>query len=188
MTENTRRQATVGVMGSGKERWEALAAPLGEALARAGVNLLTGGGQGVMASVTQAFCAVPDRAGRCIGVVPTEAIDGGRGGYAPLPGYPNAFIEIPIVSPLSRHTPDAPPDALSRNHINILSSDVVVALPGNHGTRDEIALALRFGRPVILHGDAALFADIAADVPRAASLADVMQFVQTSLAALRTAR
>lgn len=37
-----------------------------------------------------------------------------------------------------------------RNIINVLSSDVVVACRGSGGTLSEIALALRFERPVIL--------------------------------------
>jgi len=37
-----------------------------------------------------------------------------------------------------------------RNIINVLSSDVVVACRGTGGTLSEIALALRFGRPVVL--------------------------------------
>ena len=39
-----------------------------------------------------------------------------------------------------------------RNIINVLSSDVVVACPGSGGTMSEIAMALRFGRRVILLG------------------------------------
>ncbi len=38
----------------------------------------------------------------------------------------------------------------ARNVVNILSSHVVVACRGNGGTLSEIALALRFGRPVVL--------------------------------------
>lgn len=38
----------------------------------------------------------------------------------------------------------------ARNSINVLSSDVVVACRGQGGTLSEIALALRFGRPVVL--------------------------------------
>ena len=38
----------------------------------------------------------------------------------------------------------------ARNIINVLSSDVVVACRGTGGTLSEIALALRFGRPVVL--------------------------------------
>jgi hypothetical protein len=38
----------------------------------------------------------------------------------------------------------------ARNVINVLASDVVVACCGQGGTLSEIALALRFGRPVVL--------------------------------------
>jgi predicted Rossmann-fold nucleotide-binding protein len=40
----------------------------------------------------------------------------------------------------------------ARNAINVLSSHVVVALPGGPGTVSEIALALKAGRPVVLLG------------------------------------
>ncbi len=173
------RMQTVGVMGSGKQPWIELAAPLGRALALAGCHLLTGGGRGVMTSVSKAFCAVPQRAGRSIGVVPTEPT-GDDGTYRPLPGYPNPFVEIPIVSPLPRHQTDAPAGTLSRNHINVLSSDVIVALPGAHGTRDEVGLAVRFGKPVILFGDNAHFADMPAMLVRTMSLDAVMAFVRTA--------
>ncbi len=166
-------------MGSGKQPWTELAAPLGRAIATAGYHLLTGGGQGVMTSVSEAFCAVPQRAGRSIGVVPTEAT-GDDATFRPLPGYPNRFVEIPIVSPLPRHLPDAPPGTLSRNHINVLSSDVIVALPGNHGTRDEVGLAVRYGKPVILFGESEHFVQMPETLVRTVSLDAVMDFVRTA--------
>lgn len=171
-------------MGSGKQPWAELAAPLGRALALGGFHLLTGGGGGVMTSVSEAFCAVPQRAGRSIGIVPTETVadghDAHRETYRPLPGYPNPFVEVPIVSPLPRHLPDAPPGTLSRNHINVLSSDVVVALPGNHGTHDEVGLAVRHGKPVILFGEVEHFAQMPAMLVRTVSLDTVMDFVRTA--------
>jgi len=176
-------------MGSGKQPWIELAAPLGHALAAAGYHLLTGGGQGVMSSVSEAFCAVPGRVGRSIGVVPTEAVESELGenggadvgkGYRPLSGYPNPFVEITIVSPLPRHLPDAPPGTLSRNSINVLSSDVIVALPGSHGTRDEVRLAVRYGKPVILFGDSEHFADLPASLARTTSLDAVLAFIRTA--------
>ncbi|VVD92077.1 DNA-binding protein [Pandoraea iniqua] len=183
------RSKTIGVMGSGKQPWIELAAPLGHALAAAGYHLLTGGGQGVMSSVSEAFCAVPGRVGRSIGVVPTEAVESELGenggadvgkGYRPLSGYPNPFVEITIVSPLPRHLPDAPPGTLSRNSINVLSSDVIVALPGSHGTRDEVRLAVRYGKPVILFGESEHFADLPASLARTTSLDAVLAFIRTA--------
>jgi predicted Rossmann-fold nucleotide-binding protein len=42
-------------------------------------------------------------------------------------------------------------DILSRNHINVLSAAVVVALPGREGTRTEVALALHYRKPLIAY-------------------------------------
>ena len=132
-----RRLPIVGVMGSGRERHEALAIPLGRWLAERGAHLLTGGGGGVMEAVSEAFVAVSPRPGLCIGVLP---------GPAPPEGYPNASVELPIRThlPLSgaRGT-----DPMSRNHLNALTPACLVALPGGPGTESELALAARYGTP-----------------------------------------
>ncbi len=133
-------------MGSGSEEHADLAGPLGEALARAGYNLLTGGGGGVMTAVSRSFVSVADRSGLAIGVLPGDV--GERGEYRPRPGYPNEHVEIVIRT----HLPlvgEHGADPLSRNHLNVLSSDAIVALPGGAGTRSEVELAVRYGRPVI---------------------------------------
>ena len=64
------RLKIVGVMGSGEERHEDLSVPLGRRLALLGVNLLTGGGKGVMEAVSEGFVAVKERGGLSIGVLP----------------------------------------------------------------------------------------------------------------------
>jgi hypothetical protein len=82
---------------------------------------------------------VQGRAGFSIGIVP-RASDGplerpnrdpdGR-------AYPNAFVEIPIFTALPPRVEDwriIP----ARNHVNVLSADAAVALPGNSGTRNEL--------------------------------------------------
>lgn len=140
-------------MGSGTESHRERASALGRWLAGEGVHLLTGGGGGVMSAVSQAFCEVPGRRGLVIGVLP-----GDERGFelartvAPPPGYPNPWVEIPIAThlPLSGHRGL---DPLSRNHINVLSSTVLVALPGGAGTASEVALALRYRRPLIAYLD-----------------------------------
>ncbi|MDH5458813.1 MAG: LOG family protein, partial [Nitrospinota bacterium] len=38
----------------------------------------------------------------------------------------------------------------SRNHIIILSADVIVAFPGGAGTHSEIQLALEYGKPLLI--------------------------------------
>ena len=70
------------------------------------------------------------------------------GGPTPKDGYPNQWVEIPVLThlPLSGERGMEP---MSRNHINVLSSDVIVALPGDAGTLSEVRLAVRYERPVI---------------------------------------
>ena len=167
-----RRLPVVGVMGSGVRAHAKLAAPLGRGLAEMGVHLLTGGGGGVMAAVSRAFAEVEDRAGLALGVLPADGFQrtkgrAGRAGGAesgdaesepaqwePPPGYPNPWVEVAVRTHLDARGA-AGDSASSRNHVNVLSSDVVVALPGGQGTASEVALALRYGRPLVLLGDVA---------------------------------
>jgi uncharacterized protein (TIGR00725 family) len=143
----------VGVMGSGSESHRERASAVGRWLAGEGVHLLTGGGGGVMSAVSEAFHGVPERRGLVIGVIPGEAGSPGSAAAVRLrPGYPNPWVEIPIRTHLQlsgRHGGDP----LSRNHINVLSSAVLIALPGGAGTASEVSLALRYGRPLIAHLD-----------------------------------
>ena len=106
-----------------------------------------------MSAVSEAFCEVPQRRGLVIGVLPGVELE-----FEPVspvasrPGYPNPWVEISI----STHLPLSGRrglDPLSRNHINVLSSAVLVALPGGAGTASEVALALRYHRPVIAYLD-----------------------------------
>ncbi|WP_332747793.1 DNA-binding protein [Hydrogenophaga sp.] len=173
--------AVIGVMGSGSRPWNRLATPLGAWIAKAGHHLLTGGGQGVMASVGKAFHGHPGRRGCAIGVLPTLA-DPERG-YLPLVGYPNAHVDIRIVTPLPRRAASDPPDLLTRNHVNVLSSDVVVALPGAHGTRDEVRLCLQFRKPVIGFGPLAQFAEMPGDLLVVQRLEGVVAFIEDQLKA-----
>lgn len=172
-----RRLPIVGVMGSGNDPHEEKATVLGRWLAQRGVHLLTGGGGGVMTSVSKAFNETPDRRGRVIGVVPGE--DG-----EPKSGYPNSWVEIPIITHLSR-SGTLGRDVGSRNHINILSSDLVVALPGNSGTSSEVALALSYGRPIVAFVDGRdQIPDLSHEVPIRATLEAVSAFVEAQLEGL----
>lgn len=135
----------IGVMGSGREPHTERARRVGEWIAREGYHLLTGGGAGVMAAVTEAFVGVEHRRGLAIGILP--AVAGGRAGAAP-PGYPNPWVEIAVRTHLDRVGPDGAGPA-SRNHLNVLSSSVVIVLPGAEGTASEARLAVRYGRPCI---------------------------------------
>ena len=138
------RLPIVGVMGSSEHRHPARAWALGTWLATEGVHLLNGGGTGVMAAVSEAFAGVPGRRGLVIGVLPAPSSENPD----PRVGYPNPWVDIAIRT----HLPllgERGSEPLSRNHINILSSDVIVALPGGSGTLSEVTLAQRYGRPIV---------------------------------------
>ena len=140
-----RRRPVIGVMGSGVARHDSLAGAVGTWIARQGFHLLTGGGEGVMAAVGEAFAAVPDRPGLVVGVLPCAGDHPKCGQPA---GYPNRWVDLAIRThlPLSGARGTAP---RSRNHINVLTADVVVALPGGPGTSSEVRLAVRYGRPCV---------------------------------------
>jgi uncharacterized protein (TIGR00725 family) len=166
-------------MGSGSQPHEERAGALGRWLAREGVHLLTGGGGGVMESVSRAFFGVPDREGLVIGVLPgsAEAV----ATHAPA-GYPNPWVEIPIRThlPLSG---DRGTDPRSRNFINVLSSDVLVALPGGPGTASEVRLALRYGRPLVAYLESrSEIEDLPREIAVRSSLSEVQEFVRGQLA------
>lgn len=139
------RLPVVGVMGSGREPHAARARRVGDWIARAGYHLLTGGGQGVMAAVTEAFVRVTDRRGVAIGILPAAA---GDGAAVSRPGYPNPWVEIAIRTHLPQVGRQGGGPA-SRNHLNVLSSDVVIVLPGSAGTASEARLAVQYGRPCV---------------------------------------
>lgn len=178
MTAARLRRPVVGVMGSSSQASEDLALPLGRWLATLGVHLLTGGGVGTMEAVSRAFAGVHPREGLVVGVLPADLPDGIA---VPRPGYPNPFVELAIFThlPLSGISGT---DPRSRNHINILSSDVVIVLPGNEGTESEMTLAVRYGKPVV-----AFFGHHEVDwrppegIPVARTLAEVERFVRDAL-------
>lgn len=170
------RLPVVGILGSGDEEHAAKAEAIGRWLAAERVHLLNGGGKGVMEAVSRAFCAVPSRAGLVVGIIPC-----GDDPAVPRPGYPNPFVELAILThlPLSGASGTEP---LSRNHINVLSSNVLIALPGGPGTASEVELAVRYRRPITAYLDErSQIPQLPAQVPVFAALADVQDFVRRSL-------
>ncbi len=169
----------VGVMGSGTDEHNELAQPLGQLIAQLGANLLTGGGQGVMKAVSRAFCQVRGRRGVSIGILPAQE---GDPLCSPKPGYPNEWIEIPIHTHLP-YSGNRGTTALSRNHINILSSNAIVALPGGWGTASEVKLALRYQKRLIAFlGESERIEGLDSDVSVVHSLDKVEQFLRQALA------
>ena len=141
------RRPIVGVMGSAVDRHADRARQVGRWIAAEGYHLLTGGGDGVMGAVTEAFVNARERAGAALAIVPCMPDDPAA---TPLDGYPNRWVEIPIFTHLDTGRPagDAPS---SRNHLNVLSSTAIIFLPGGSGTASEARLALRYGRPGIAY-------------------------------------
>ena len=166
---------TVGVMGSGTFEHDEYARPVGEALADLGVNLLTGGGGGVMTAVSRAFTRAPRRIGMSIGIIPC-ASESDRG--TPKAGYPNEFVELAIYTHLPFSGPQGTHD-LSRNHINVLSCAAIVALPGEAGTAAEVSLAIRYHKPVIIYSpNRRLVEHFPHVVPRVDSIEGLREFLR----------
>ena len=66
----------------------------------------------------------------------------------------------------------------SRNHVNVLSSDVVIVLPGAEGTASEAQLALHYGRPCVAYlDDRSQVSDLPLAVPVESDFERVKQFV-----------
>ena len=99
-----------------------------------------------MDAVSRAFYEVEPREGLVIGVLPAASA---AAASAP-PGYPNEWVELPMRTHLHL-SGKAGTDIASRNHINVLTPNVVVALPGEWGTRSEVELALRYHKPLVAY-------------------------------------
>jgi uncharacterized protein (TIGR00725 family) len=117
----------IGVVGEGvcSARTAAQAERVGRALARAGVVLICGGLGGVMEAASR---GAAEAGGVVVGL---------------LPGFQrheaNRWVTIPIVTGMDQ----------ARNVILVRSCDAIVAVGGMYGTLSEIALALKFGTPVV---------------------------------------
>jgi predicted Rossmann-fold nucleotide-binding protein len=148
----TKQSIQIGVIGSGNNAYAKLTWPIGRWIAEQGFNLVTGGGGGVMESVAQAFTQVAHRKGKVIGIIPSAmACDrrAVRSHYKAPPGYPNDYVDLPIYTHL--HLSGIHGKGLaSRNHIIVLTSDLVIGFPGGPGTRSEVQLALEYHKPLIL--------------------------------------
>ena len=121
----------IGVMGGGSATSEDKDAAyrLGKMIASQGWILLNGGrNAGIMAASAK---GARDQGGITVGILPDEDCS-----------KASSDIMIPVVTGMGS----------ARNSINVLSSNFVVACPGGTGTISEIALALKYGKTVILLG------------------------------------
>ena len=162
----------VGVMGSHEQAWEEYANPVGKLIAERGYNLLTGAGGGVMTTVAKAYTDVHPREGRAIGILPAVDYHGQQLDKAE---YPNPYIEIPMITPLSAKAQnDVMP--FSRNLVNVMTSKALVILPGSHGTRNEVSIALMYDKPLIMFGPEHAFDNFPEEPLRAEKIEHVAQF------------
>ncbi|MDY7229631.1 molybdenum cofactor carrier protein [Hyalangium rubrum] len=171
------RRKIIGVMGSGTEEYRERVIPLARWLAEHGYDLLTGAGQGVMRAAAEAFIAVPGRRGLSVGIVPGEVEDGA---YRPKAGYPSEFIELPVFThlPLSG---ERGKDSMSRNHINVLTAQALVFLPGQAGSVAEAELALRYRKPALLFGQGREFHRFPERLERTDSLEHVCEWLLSTV-------
>ncbi|MEK6654648.1 MAG: TIGR00725 family protein, partial [Thermodesulfobacteriota bacterium] len=107
-----RKPLIVGVMGSHGEEPEVReqARLLGEAIARRGHVLLTGGGTGLMKAASE---GAHGAGGLVIGILPNDR-------QRPMNGYPNEFIDIAIYTGMYE----------ARNVINAKTPHCLIALAG----------------------------------------------------------
>ena len=163
-------------MGSGSDPHTAHAHAIGHLLAHKPLHLLTGGGAGVMTAVSEAFSRVESRRGLVIGVLPSASATD----TTPKSGYPNPAVELVIQTHLPLSSTHGT-DVMSRNHINILSSDIVIVLPGGAGTRSEAELALRYDQPCIAFGEPEEFAGFPAELTVTNDIKVVETFIEECL-------
>ncbi len=140
------RRPVIGVMGGHAHNTEAmaLAEELGFRIGQEGWILLNGGrNQGVMAASAK---GCRDGGGFSVGIHPDPPDASGEEDVAP-------DLDLVIHTGIG----------YARNAINILSSDVVVILPGSYGTLSEAAFAQTYNVPAILLGfdDKGFFSNVA---------------------------
>jgi hypothetical protein len=70
---------------------------------------------------------------------------------------------------------------MAHNEVNILTSDVVIVLPGLKGTQCETSLALVCDKPVVLFGQSEDFEEFPTTPPLAENIDQVDRFIQTRL-------
>jgi uncharacterized protein (TIGR00725 family) len=147
MESMLRRLPIVAVFGQGTpvaDDQAQLARDAGGLVARLGAHLLTGGGYGVMEAASQGFVAVAERPGFCIGIVPRDpAGPFDRPHQMAGRRYPNRFVEIVIMTPLPSLVDDWR-NLPARNHVNVLSADAAIVLPGNAGTHNELDMLAEY--------------------------------------------
>ncbi|MGC7847756.1 TIGR00725 family protein [Desulforudis sp. 1088] len=123
----------IGVVGGNtySRREEAWAEETGRELARRGIVVLCGGRGGVMEAVAR---GVRSQGGLVVGILPGTTREEG-----------NPYLSLALATGLGN----------ARNAVIACAADGLIAIGGEYGTLSEIALGLKFGRPVASLGDCA---------------------------------
>ncbi|RLB58199.1 MAG: TIGR00725 family protein [Deltaproteobacteria bacterium] len=161
---SSQRRRVIGVMGGARVSVEVenLAEELGRAIAGSGWVLLSGGRPaGVMQAASRGAAAA---GGLVVGILPGRDPDDCAAG-----------VTIAVATGLGD----------GRNLVNVLSADVVVALPGGAGTMSEVALAVKNRRPLVLLGNdpgpLVAAAEQAGRVRRAATVEQALEHIHELL-------
>lgn len=122
-----KQKITISVIGGHDitHEVEANAHKIGEIIANVGAITVCGGLFGVMEAVAR---GTKEAGGITIGILPgTDKVDA------------NDYIDIALPTSIG----------YARNAIIACSADIIVALPGSHGTSSEISYGIVFKRPII---------------------------------------
>ncbi len=123
----TTKKIQVSVVGDSEpdEGFLSIAREVGRVIAARGAVLICGGLGGMMEAAAR---GTKENGGLTVGILPNYDKHSA-----------NPFTDITIPTGLGH----------ARNVLVVASGDVVVALPGSHGTRSEVEIALKLGKPVI---------------------------------------
>jgi predicted Rossmann-fold nucleotide-binding protein len=138
------RLPIIGLFGSGTKispERAALARDIGMLVARLGSHLLTGSSYAITEAAAEGFVSVKKRRGVCIGTIgrPTTAAFDRPRASADATQYPNRHVELVVYTTLPPQSHGE--DTAERQRVNLISSNVVIALPGSVGTHDELQMA-----------------------------------------------
>jgi uncharacterized protein (TIGR00725 family) len=122
-----KQKITISVIGqnANNDKVEKLAIKVGKIVAKVGAILVCGGLGGVMEAAAR---GAKEAGGTTIGLLP--GIDKSDA---------NPYIDIALPTSIG----------YARNAMVACSADIIIALPGSHGTSSEISYGLVYKRPVI---------------------------------------
>ena len=123
----TTKKIQISVVGSSEPDDELLpmAREVGRVIAAQGAVLICGGLGGMIEAAAR---GAKENGGLTVGILPNYDKHSA-----------NPFTDVTIPTGLGH----------ARNILVVASGDIVVALPGSHGTGSEVAIALKLGKPVI---------------------------------------